>query len=216
MQNGPLTGKKVALVIESQYIPSEIEGYRSGFAAYGAQVDLVSRLWGQPKATFFSTLDPAVQRAAEFVDVSLDFGQVTLADYAAVVVAANYVSVRLRWSEREDVTAENAAEVVRSVPAVQFLRRAMENRRIIKALPCHALWLLTPCPELIRGRKVLCNKVVLSDVLNAGGIYTTRPGAPLDEQVVVDGDLVTTSSANATPELVDCVRDLIMERRNDD
>jgi protease I len=214
MTDNRLAGKKIAVVIESQYIPGEIKIYQERFAQYGASVELVSRLWGQPSQRFYSTVEPGVTRPeVEWLDVTKDFEQVHLEDYAAVIVAANYVSVRLRWSEREDVNTGNAAEVARDVPAVRFFRHAMENSKIIKGAACHALWLLTPSPATLKGRKVICNKVVLADVINAGAIYTPcPPGTPEEKQVVVDRDLVTNNSWHATAELVDRITDLIVAR----
>ena len=49
---------------------------------------------------------------------------------------------------------------------------------------------MTPVPELLKGRKVICHTVVLADVVNAGGIYV-----PDESHVVVDKDLVTGRSA---------------------
>ena len=211
MMNNQLAGKKVAVVVESQYIPSEINTYLDRFALYGAKVDLVSRLWDQPSQRFYSTVEPGVTEALEWLEVTNDFDHVRLDDYAAVIVSANYTSVRLRWSDRDDVNALNAAEVVSSVPAVRFFREAMQNSKIIKGAPCHALWLLTPSPAALCGRKVICNKVVLADVLNAGAIYTPcPPGTPEDKQVVVDGDLVTNNSWHATAELVDRIAELML------
>jgi protease I len=170
-------------------------------------------LWGQPSARFYSTVEVENDTPwpLEFLEVSLDVDKVNLDDYAAVIVAANYTSVRLRWSEREDVTAANAADVARSVPAVRFFRRAMQNPKIIKGAACHALWLLTTSPDILAGRRVICNKVVLADVINAGGIYTPPPpNAPPDQHVVVDRDLVTNDSWHASAAFVDAIKDLIV------
>lgn len=206
-----LKGKKIAVVVESQYVPQEIDIYQKRFASYGATVDLVSRLWGQPKQEFYSTVEPGVVDKLQKLEVSKDFDAVNVDDYAAVIVAANYVSVRLRWSEREDLNAGNAAEVARNVPAARFVRRAMENPRIIKGLPCHALWLLTPSPDILAGRKVICNKVVLADVVNAGALYTPcPPDTPAEKHVIVDRDLVTNDGWHASEELVDRIADLIL------
>jgi protease I len=214
MTDNRLAGKKIGVVVESQYIPAEIKIYQERFAQYGASVELVSRLWGQRSKRFYSTVEPDDHEnipPLEWLEVTKDFEDVHLEDYAAVIVAANYVSVRLRWSERDDVNADNATEVARSVPAVRFFRRAMENSKIIKGAPCHALWLLTPSPAILAGRKVICNKVVLGDVINAGAIYTPcPPETPEDKQVVVDRDLVTNNSWHATAELVDRITDLIV------
>jgi protease I len=219
MPNNPLAGKKIAVIVESQYIPGEIKIYQERFTGYGATVDLVSRLWNQASARFYSTVEVenGTPWPLEYLTVSLDFDKVNVDDYAAVIMAANYTSVRLRWSEREDVNSDNAAEVARNVPAVRFFRRAMENPKIIKGAPCHALWLLTPSPDLLAGRRVICNKVVLADVLNAGATYTPcPPNTPPQKQVVIDRDLVTNNSWLASAALVDAIKDLIMARISDD
>jgi putative intracellular protease/amidase len=214
-----LSGKKIAVIVESQYIPEEIRLYQELFSSYGATVDLVSRLWNRETARFYSTVDPenpATGDGLEWLEVSKDFDNLDPNSYAAVIVSANYTSVRLRWSEEENVDQANAAEVVSAVPAVRFIRQAMEDRNIIKGFSCHGLWLLTPAPELISGRNVICNKVVLADVLNAGAKYTPcPPGTPADEQVVVDGDLVTSNSWHCAKAMVDKIRDLILAREMD-
>ncbi|MFY9990592.1 MAG: hypothetical protein WAL40_06065, partial [Rhodoplanes sp.] len=159
MPDTSLAGKKIAVIVESQYIPDEIKIYQEHFASYGATVDLVSRLWGQPSQRFYSTVEPGVVGSIEWLDVTKDVDAINLDEYAAVIAAANYTTVRLRYSERE-ITTGNAAEVARNVPAARFFRRAMQNPKIIKGAPCHALWLLTPSPDLLAGRKVICNPVV--------------------------------------------------------
>lgn len=206
-----LGGKKIALIVESQYIPGELKTYQEYFGNNGAEVHLISRLWGNRSTRFYSTIEPGVQDTLEWIEVTRDFNDVHVEDYAAVVVAANYVSVRLRWNEKDDVTADNADERTQEVPAVALLRKAMRNPSIIKGLPCHALWLLTPTPSLLTGRNVLCNKVVLSDVLNAGGVYTRCPsGTPEEKRVVVDVDLVTSDSWHASAEMARQITELIV------
>ena len=186
----PLEGKKIAVLVESQYVPGEIEAYRYGFGALGAEVHFISRLWGNERLTFVGEVEQAGQ-TPQTLEVSIDFQSVKLEDYAAVIMAANYTSVRLRYfapPEGEPVSPE----MVRTAPAVEFFARAMQNPRIVKGSLCHGLWILTPNPELLKGRKVICHEVVLADVLNCGAIYV-----PQDAQnggVVVDGDLVTGRS----------------------
>ena len=182
-----LTGKKVAVLVESQYIPGEIEAYRYGFGTLGAKVDFMSRLWGNQSLTFVSEVEQAGY-TPQTLEVEIDFQNVRLEDYAAVIMAANYTSVRLRHFVPPSGQPVSP-DMVRSAPAVQFFARAMRNPRIVKGPLCHGLWILTPNPELLKGRKVICHEVVLADVLNCGAIYV-----PQDAQnggVVVDGDLVT-------------------------
>ena len=187
MTSGLLAGKKIAVLVESQYIPGEIEAYRYGFGTLGAKVHFMSRLWGNNSLTFVSEIEQA-GFTPQTLEVGIDFQNVDLDDYAAVIMAANYTSVRLRYFEPPPGQTVSP-EMTRSAPAVQFFARAMLNRRIVKGPLCHGLWILTPNPELLKGRKVICHEVVLADVLNCGAIYVPR-----DEQnggVVVDGDLVT-------------------------
>ncbi len=183
----PLAGKRIAVLVESQYIPGEIEAYRYGFGALGAEVHFMSRLWGNNSLTFVSEVEQAGQ-TPQTLEVGIDFQNVALEDYAAVIMAANYTSVRLRYFEPPPGQPVSA-DLTRSAPAVQFFARAMQNPRIVKGPLCHGLWILTPYPELLDGRKVICHEVVLADVLNCGAIYVPRDAQ--NGGVVVDGDLVT-------------------------
>jgi protease I len=62
----------------------------------------------------------------------------------------------------------------------------MRQKRIVKALLCHGLWVLTPNPKLLRGRKVICHSVVMADIVNCGAQIVLTPN-----RVVTDDDLVT-------------------------
>jgi putative intracellular protease/amidase len=208
-----LAGKRVAVIVESQFIPQELDIYRERFQSYGATVDFVSHLWGNPKLRFYSTVEPGVVDELQWLEVGIEVDDVKPSDYAAVIAAANYTTVRLR-SITDPLPGADPHEQVRNAPAVRFFREAMLDRRIVKGAPCHALWLLTPTPEVLRGRRVVCNTVVLADVLNAGAEYVPfDPGTPEPEQVFVDDDLVTNTGWHATPRLVDTIKDIIVEKQ---
>lgn len=211
-----LQGRKIAVLIEAQYIPHEIRTYQQAFAAYGATVDLVSRLWGNPSLRVYSTVEPGVADAVEWLEATVDVEKVQPEDYAAIIVAANYVSVRLRWNENAAASASPGG-AARAAPAPAFFRRAMRNRSIVKGAPCHGLWLLTPSPDVLAGRRVACNPVVLADVVNAGALVVPAPAAaPWDQHVVVDDDLVTSTSAHDAAtcrRFVDAVKDAILARQ---
>ena len=59
MNSRLLAGKKIAVLVESEFVPGEIEAYRYGFAALGAEVHFMSRLWNQPSQTFVSDVEQA-------------------------------------------------------------------------------------------------------------------------------------------------------------
>jgi protease I len=196
-----LGGKKIAILVESEFIPEEIECYQQRFKELRADVHFMSRLWGKPSLRFFS--DTEEGEMPQTLEVRIDFQNVDVNDYAAVIIAANYTSVRLRYFEPPPGAAISP-EQVRTAPAVQFFAQAMANPRIVKGALCHGLWLLTPMPELLKKRRVICHEVVLADVMNAGAIYVPSP-----EGVVVDDDLVTGRSRNEVEEFVDAITEQI-------
>ena len=98
----------------------------------------------------------------------------TLKSYAAIIVPAGMVSDRLRYTE----------DVNKISPATEFLKRAFAEKSILKGIICHGMWLVSSAPELVRGRKVVVHNNLIGDARNMGAIYT-------DQDVVVDGDLVT-------------------------
>lgn len=203
-----LAGKKIAVLVETEFIPEEIEAYQKRFVELGATVHLMSRLWGKESAQFVSDVD-AVGKPLQYLDVNIDFQNVDINDYAAVIMSANYTSVRLRYFEPPE-GQPISPEQVRTAPAVQFFAKAMTNPKIIKGLLCHGLWLLTPMPELLKGRRVICHEVVLADIANAGAVYVPSP-----TNIVVDGDLVTGRSGQDVHAFIDAIADLISQPKTE-
>jgi protease I len=198
-----LGGKKIAVLVESEFIPEEIEAYQKRFSELKATVHFMSRLWGNPSVRFFS--DAVEGEIPKTLDVTIDFQDVDVNDYAAVIMSANYTSVRLRYFEPPQ-GVPISSEHVRTSPAVQFYAKAMANSRIVKGALCHGLWLLTPMPELLKGRRVICHEVVLADIVNTGVIYDPSPSG-----VVVDGDLVTGRSRHEVYLFIDAITEQIQQ-----
>ena len=190
MMDKPLTGKRVAVLLETEYIHDEIEYYLKKFPEKGAQVELLSYLWGEPKKEFICDIDSSARMVRDIHTVTVDHcvTQADPNDFDIVIMAANYCAVRLR--EIPPMGSLGSAEEAATPPAVQFFAKAMENKNIVKGAMCHALWILTPRPDLLKGRKVICHTVVLADVINAGATFV-----PSADHVVVDDDLVTARSA---------------------
>ena len=168
---GPLAGTRVAVLIESDYFEPEIHFYERRFAEEGAEVHFLTRLWGQESITFSGH-----EWQAPFVaDRSLEnLDDEDLRSYRAVIVPSGMVSDRLRYSENVDLPS----------PATRFVARAFEEPGIIKGIICHGMWLLSSVPHLVQGRAVTCHNNLVGDVRNMRARY-------VDEDVVIDGDLVT-------------------------
>ena len=198
-----LEGKKVAVLVETEYIPAEIQYYQDEFARYGAEVDLLTNLWGASERVLVSDVtEPG--KMPETIRVTKDVADACTEDYAIVLCAANYVACRLR--EIPPMGSLGSAQDVSTPPAVAFMADAMRNPNIVKGMLCHALWLLTPVPELLRDRRVICHTVVLADVLNAGGSFV-----PDESHIVVDGDLVTGRSMADVKPYVEALLNVYMK-----
>lgn len=166
-----LQGKKVAVLIESDFYEDEIFYYKHRFPEDGIDVHFVSRLWGQPSLTFLGH----EYRAPFHCHLSFeDIDDAMLRSYAAVIVPSGMVSDRLRYTD----------DVSKLPPATTFLKRAFAEPTVLKGIICHGMWLVASAPELVRGRRVVAHNNLYGDVQNMGAIYT-------NEDVVVDGDLVT-------------------------
>jgi protease I len=166
-----LKGKKVGILIESDYYELEVWYYQRRFLEEEIEVHFLSRLWGQPSLTFKGHEYHIPFECSESFE---NMDEATLKSYAAIIVPAGMVADRLRYTE----------DIRKLALAVEFLKRAFAQKNIIKGIICHGMWLLAPCPELVKGRKVVVHNNLLGDARNMGAIY-------VDEDVVVDGDLVT-------------------------
>ena len=166
-----LPGKKIAILIESDFYEPEIHYYERRFLEEGAEVHFLTRLWGQESITFtgHEFKEPFVARES--------FEGVDPTDFDAVIVPSGMVSDRLRYTE----------DFNKLPPATAFLQRAFGEPSVLKGIICHGMWLVAPTPELVRGRNVVAHVNLHGDVVNMGANY-------VDEDVVVDGDLVTGRS----------------------
>lgn len=207
-----LEGKKIAVLVETEFIPEEIKAYQTRFPELGATVDLMSRLWGEESVRFVSDIDQVEGEVPEYLSVNIDFQDIDLNDYAAVIMSANYTSVRLRYFQPTD-GYPISPEQTKTAPAVQFFAQAMANPKLIKGFLCHGLWILTPMPELLKQRRVICHEVVLADIVNAGAIYVPPPlgSEPNDPRnIIIDGDMVTGRSGGDVNAFIDAIAQLII------
>lgn len=190
---GPLSGARIAILAESDFFEPEIFYYQRRFAEEGAQVEFLTRLWGQPAMTFYGH----EYRAPLQVDHSLeDIDDEGLRGYAALLVPSGMVADRLRYTEDVDALA----------PATDLLRRAFARPGLVKGIICHGMFLAASIPYAIRDRKVVCHNNLIGDIRNMGANY-------VDEDVVVDGDLVTARTGNHCHLFARTIIDELCQRR---
>ena len=166
-----LEGKKIAVLMEGDFYEKEIFYYEHRFPEEGLELHFLTRLWGQPGLTFKGHEEHYPFEVRESFE---NMSDAVLRSYSAIIVPSGIVSDRLRYTE----------DVNKLAPAVEFIKRAFAEKSIIKGIICHGMWLVSPVPELVRGRKVVVHNNLIGDAKNMGAIYT-------DQDVVVDGDLVT-------------------------
>ncbi len=187
-----LQGKKIAVLIESDFYDPEIWYYKFRFAEEGAELHFLTRLWGQPSLTFKGH---EFQTPFECSESFEDMDDETLRSYSAIIVPAGMVSDRLRYTE----------DVSKLPPATEFLKRAFAEKDIIKGIICHGMWLVAPAPELVRGRRVVVHNNLIGDARNMGAIY-------VDQDAVVDGDLVTARTGGHCHLFARKIIDMLAER----
>ena len=166
-----LKGKKIGILIESDFYEKEIFYYEHRFPEEGAELHFLSRLWGQPSLTFTGHEYRAPFDCRESFE---NMSDEALRSYSAIIVPSGIVADRLRYTE----------DVNRIPPATQFLARAFAEKTILKGIICHGMWLVAPMSELVRGRSVTVHNNLIGDAKNYGAKY-------VDQDVVVDGDLIT-------------------------
>jgi protease I len=84
-----------------------------------------------------------------------------------------------------------APDRMRRVPAVnELVRRFFKEGKVVAAI-CHAPSVLISA-NVLKGKKVTCFMSIKDDVMNAGARYK-------DEEVVVDGNLITSRSPADLP-----------------
>jgi protease I len=190
--SGPLSGHRIAVLMESDYVEPEIFYYQRRFAEEGAEVHFMTRLWGQPSMTFTGhewRVPFTVERSFE------DISDRELRGYSAVIVPSGMVSDRLRFTEYAYQLA----------PATAFVRRVFAEPTILTGIICHGMWLLSSEPGLVRGRKVVSHINLVGDVRNMGAEY-------VDDDVVIDGNLVTARSAAHCHLFARTIIDMLVDR----
>jgi protease I len=171
-----LQGKKIGILIEGDYYEPEIWYYKHRFAEEGIDLHFLTRMWGQTSEALVPNFKGHEYKIPfeGHVESFEGMDDATLKSYAAIIVPSGMVSDRLRYTE----------DVNKISPATEFIKRAFAEKSILKGILCHGMWLVSSAPELVRGRKVVVHNNLIGDARNMGAIYT-------DQDVVVDGDLVT-------------------------
>jgi len=101
-------------------------------------------------------------------------GEVSGEDFHAVVIPGGY-----------------APDHLRRYPAVLDLVRSVFEKGGVVAAICHGAWVAISA-GIVEGKRATCVGAIKDDLINAGATY-------LDQEVVVDGNLVTSRTPRDLP-----------------
>ena len=172
-----LSGKTVALIATDFFEEPELVQPRDALREAGATVRIYSTGTDPIQAVQGDT-DPTQK-----VDVDGTLDELDVAAVDAVIVPGGTVNAdRIRVEER----------------AQQIVKQAVELEKPL-AVICHGPWLLVSA-GLVRGRRLTSYASLADDVRNAGGTW-------VDEEVVVDGNLITSRNPDDLPAFVNALQD---------
>ncbi len=164
-----LSGKTIAIIATDFFEEPELVEPRDALRDAGATVRIYSDS-GDPIQAVQGDTDPTQKVEVDGTFEDLDPGAID----ALVVPGGTVNADRIRIDTR----------------AQDIVRRVMEDKRPL-AVICHGPWLLVSA-GLARGRKLTSFPSLADDVRNAGGTW-------VDEEVVVDGNLITSRNPDDIP-----------------
>ena len=174
-----LTGRTVAIIATDFVEEPELVQPRDELRAAGAQVRVYSNQ-ADPIQAVQGDTDPSQQ-----VPVDGTFDDLDDAAIDGLVVPGGTVN----------------ADRIRVEEAAQRIVREVDAAGKPLAVICHGPWLLVSA-GLVRGRRLTSYPSLADDVRNAGGDW-------VDEEVVVDGHLITSRNPGDLPAFVKAIEDAL-------
>lgn len=170
-----LNGRKVAILATDGVEQVELEGPRDAIERAGGQVEVVS-----PHAGEIQAMNGDIDKGDRF-PVDREVTQVSVRDYDAIVLPGGTI---------------NPDQLRRDGTAVSFVRDFVSAGKPVGAI-CHGPWTLVEA-GVVKGRQLTSFPSIRTDIRNAGGEVT-------DQQVVVDGNLITSRAPDDLPAFQEAV-----------
>ena len=174
-----LSGKKIAIIATDHFEEAELVQPRDALRAAGAEVKVYSTGRDPIQAVEGDT------SPTQKVDVDGTFDELDVAAIDALVVPGGTIN----------------ADTIRTEERALALVRAVSEAGKPLAVICHGPWLLVSA-GLVRGRRLTSYPSLADDVRNAGGDW-------VDEEVVVDGNLITSRNPGDLPAFVKAIEDAL-------
>ncbi|MET0998854.1 MAG: type 1 glutamine amidotransferase domain-containing protein [Marmoricola sp.] len=174
-----LSGKKIAIIATDHFEEAELVTPRDELAGAGAEGEVYSAS-GDTNPAGEGDTSPTQK-----VEVDGAFGDLDVSSVDAVVVPGGTVNAdHLRVDE----------------DAQQIVRAAYDGDKVV-AVICHGPWLLVNA-GLAEGRRLTSYSSLALDLKNAGATW-------VDEEVVVDGKLITSRNPDDLPAFVNAITEAL-------
>ncbi len=171
-----LTGKKIAIIATDHFEEAELVTPRDELTSAGAEVKVYS-VKGEPIQAVKGDTEPTQK-----VEVEGTLGDLDVSAVDALVVPGGTVNAdHLR-------TDEDAQSIV---------REALDSDKTV-AVICHGPWLLVSAGAA-KGKRLTSYPSLSIDLQNAGAEW-------VDEEVVVDGNLITSRNPGDLPAFVEAIQ----------
>jgi len=167
-----LSGKRIAIIATDYFEESELITPRDQLGASGADVRVYSGD-GAPIQATEGDVSPTKK-----VDADGSFDDIDPTEVDALVVPGGSVN----------------ADHIRTDERAQRILKEVDDAGKPVAVICHGPWLLASA-DRVRGRRVTSFPSLAVDLRNAGGEW-------VDEEVVVDGNLITSRNPGDLPAFV--------------
>ncbi|KAA5826077.1 type 1 glutamine amidotransferase domain-containing protein [Saccharopolyspora hirsuta] len=164
-----LRGRRVAILAADGVEQVELDQPRAALEDAGARVELLSTHRGEIQA-----MNHDIDKGDRY-PVEREVADAAVDDYDALVLPGGTI---------------NPDNLRRDAAAVGFVRDFVGSGRPVGAI-CHGPWTLVEA-DVVRGRRLTSFFSIRTDLRNAGGEV-------LDEEVVVDGNLVTSRQPGDLP-----------------
>ena len=174
-----LTGKRIAIIATSHFEEAELVTPRDELTKAGAEVKIYSAETDPIQAVEGDT------EPTQKVDVDGTFGDLDVSTVDAVVVPGGTI---------------NADHIRTDEDAQEIVRQALESDKVL-AVICHGPWLLVSA-GVAKGRTLTSYPSLSVDLENAGATWQ-------DEEVVVDGKLITSRNPDDLPAFVEAISDAL-------
>ena len=174
-----LSGKKIAIIATDHFEEAELVQPRDALRAAGAEVKVYSTGRDPIQAVEGDT------SPTQKVDVDGTFDELDAAAIDALVVPGGTIN----------------ADTIRTEERARALVRAVNEAGKPLAVICHGPWLLVSA-GLVQGKRLTSYSSLVDDVRNAGAEW-------VDEQVVVDGNLITSRNPGDLPAFIKALEDAL-------